>query len=247
MATPTFYTENGEAVVGEAIQLQPAQISFVSIESLIPEEHRGRRDWGGMSLSYTGRLMEVWAQITLNGADGRGSSDVAFSVLDGLGSDTLEAVWWQPTPGKTIVALGNSSNVPIHTTALFSDSDVQETDIAPFATRYVRRNNSNNSAGNQSVKLITNGPAGSLKAVGYIVSSSNGNNKRFAGSVRFYDTKGVVQPKLFANNFRVKNSEAHLMLKNTMQRQSTRSLVFARPTARAKPSFYHRLLSLRAK
>ena len=214
-AVPTFYTADGAVIVGDTIQLQPAEIRFVSIESLIPEEDRGQHVWGGMSLSYTGLLMEVWAQISLHGAGNRGSTDVTFSVLNNLGSDTQEAVWWQPTPGKTVIALGNSSNSQIRTTARFSDGDTQEMDIAPFATRYIRRNNSNNSASKQSVKLTTNGAAGSLKAVGYVTSSSNSSNSSFASSIRFYDTLGAVQPKLFANNFRVKNSESHLLLKNT--------------------------------
>lgn len=233
-ATPTFYTSDGEAIVGDTIRLQPAEIRFVTIESLIPEEHRGRHIWGGMSLSYMGGLMEVWAQITLNGAGNRGSADVTFSVLNNLGSDTQEAVWWQPTPGKTIIALGNSSNNQIHTTVQFSDGDIREVDIAPFATRYIRRNNSNNSASRQSAKLTTNGAAGSLKAVGY-VTSNNGNSNRFASSIRFYDTLGVVQPKLFANNFRVKNAESHLLLKNTTTSSITAQAKFLPTDGNGEP------------
>jgi hypothetical protein len=228
-ATPTFYTADGEAIVGETIRLQPSEIRFVSVESLIPEEHRGRHVWGGMSLSYNGMLMEMWAQISLKGTDNRGSADVTFNVLNNLGSDTQEAVWRQPTPGKTVIALGNSSDSQIHTTVQFSDGDTQKVDIAPFATRYIRRNNSNNSGSSQSVKLITNGAAGSLKAVGYVTSGSNSTNNRFASSIRFYDTQGIVQPKLFANNFRVKNSESHLLLKNTTTASITAQAHF-RPT-----------------
>jgi hypothetical protein len=228
-ATPTFYTVDGDAITGNTIRLQPAEIRFVSVESLIPEEHRGRHVWGGMSLSYTGMLMEVWAQISLNGTGNRGSADVTFSVLNNLGSDRQEAVWWQPTPGKTVIALGNSSSNPIHTTAQFSDGEIQEIDIAPLATHYIRRNNSNNSSNRQSVKLMTNGAAGSLKAGGYVASADGGNNDRFASSIRFYDTPGVVQPKLFANNFRVKNSVSHLLLKNTSTSSITTQAQF-RPT-----------------
>lgn len=234
-AVPTFYTSNGEAIVGDTIRLQPSEIRFVSIESLIPEQHRGRHTWGGMSLSYTGMLMEVWAQITLNGAGNRGSADVTFSVLNNLGFDTQEAVWWQPTPGKTVIALGNSSNSQIHTTVQFSDGDVREVDIAPFATHYIRRNNSNNSNSKQSVKLVTNGAAGSLKAVGYVTSSSNSSSKRFAGSIRFYDTQGVVQPKLLANNFRVKNAESHLLLKNTSTSSITATAKFLPTDGNGEP------------
>ena len=216
-AVPTFYTEEGEAIVGDAVHLQPSEIRFVTVESLIPAAERGHHVWGGMSFSYTGRLMEVWAQITLRGRGQHASSDVTFSVLNNYGADTQEAVWWMPKPGKAVIALGNSSNAPIHTALEFSNGDVQELDIAPFATAYVRRN-SNNANGKtteagegESVKLTTTGPAGSLKAVGYVSSISN----NFTSSIRFYETPNAVQQHLFATNFRAKNSSAHLLLKNT--------------------------------
>lgn len=228
-AVPTFYTEEGEAIVGETIHLQPAEIRFVTVESLIPAQHRKQHVWGGMSLSYTGMRMEVWAQITLRGAGQRESADVVFSVLNGTGSDKQEAVWWQPKPGKANIVLGNSSSSQIHTTLQFSDGDAQEVDIAPFATRYIRRNVSNGGGNTpeagigQSVKLTTIGPAGSLKATGYIIS----NSSKFASGIRFYDTQHTAQPNLFATNFRVKNSSSHLLLKNT-----TATILTARPRFR---------------
>src|SRR5215217_4451463 len=72
--TPTFYTETGDPIVGEPLQLQPTEIRFARIDSLIPKYNRHHR-WGGMSLSYVGGLLEVWAQITFHGAGGSGSID----------------------------------------------------------------------------------------------------------------------------------------------------------------------------
>ena len=63
--TPIFYTANGNAVVGDPIQLQPAEIRFVPVEELMPEALRGRNRWGGIALSYTGGVMEVWARLAL--------------------------------------------------------------------------------------------------------------------------------------------------------------------------------------
>lgn len=217
-ATPTFYTSEGEAIVGDVIRLQPSEIRFVSVESLIPAEHRGRHIWGGMSLSYTGSLLQVWAQITLHGLNGIGSADVTFSVLNGRGSDTQEAVWWMPNGSSTaIIALGNSSDVPIHTRLQYSDGETQEVDIAPFATRYIRRQRSN------AVKLTTAGPAGSLKVAGFVSNS----NQRFTSGIRFYETQNAVQSNLFATNFKVRNQSSHLLLKNTAT-----SSVTARPRFR---------------
>lgn len=204
--TPTFYTIEGTPIVGAAIQMQPSEMRFVAIETLIPEEHRGQHLWGGMSLSYTGKTLEMWAQITLHGLGGTGSADVTFSVLDNRGSDTQESLWWMPNGNSTaIIALGNSSNTPIRTRLQYSDNETEEVEIAPFATRYIRRQRGN------SVKLTTAGAAGSLKATGFVTNSS----QRFTSGIRFYDTQGIVQPNLFATNFKLKNHSPHLLLKNT--------------------------------
>jgi hypothetical protein len=56
---PTFYTEEGVAVSGPAIQLQPAEIRYVDIAALLPRDQRWRVRWGGMSLSYTGKLLDI--------------------------------------------------------------------------------------------------------------------------------------------------------------------------------------------
>ncbi len=50
---------------------------------------------------------------------------------------------------------------------------------------------------------------------GYVISKSGSNSHKLASSIRFYDTKSAVQPKLFSTNFHVKNETLHLMLKNT--------------------------------
>ena len=79
--TPTFYTAEGTPVVGQVIRLQPAEIRYVDVMSLIPETRRASR-WGGMSLSYPGKFMEVWAQLTLHGIGRRNSVDVLFTVIN---------------------------------------------------------------------------------------------------------------------------------------------------------------------
>ncbi len=164
--TPTFYTEDGLAIVGEAIVMQPREMRFVTIESLIPPQHRGQHEWGGMSLSYFGGKMEMWAQITIPGSGQRNSTEVLFSLLNGLGSDTLEAVWFQPRPGKRVIALGNSSDTTIQTHVEFSDGEIKNIEIAPHASKYLRRNFDTGHDGGESVKVTTIGPARSVESVG---------------------------------------------------------------------------------
>jgi len=106
--TPTFYTADGDGIIGNPIHLQPAEIRFVPVEQLMPRSIRGVHRWGGIALSYTGNVLEVWAQITFHGIGG-GSIDETFNVLEEPGSDTREAVWWMPRQSTAILALGNSS------------------------------------------------------------------------------------------------------------------------------------------
>ena len=219
--TPTFYTVDGQAIVGAMLNMQPSEMRFVTIESLIPAEHRGQHLWGGMSLSYTGRTLEMWAQVTLRGLNGIGSADVTFSILTGRGTDTQEAVWYMPNGNSTaILALGNSSNAPIQTRLQYSNGNIQDVSIAPFATRYIRRQNGN------SVKLTTTGAVGSLKATGFVTN----NSQNFTSGIRFYETQSVVQPNLFASNFKVKNHTSHLLLKNTSAASVTAQARFSPTT-----------------
>lgn len=80
--TPTFYTLEGTPIVGEAIRLQPAEMRFVDTKSLIPARERNRHRWGGMAFSYSGNLLEAWAQLTLHGIRGGSSANVFFAVTN---------------------------------------------------------------------------------------------------------------------------------------------------------------------
>lgn len=208
--TPTFYTINGDAVVGNPVTLQPAEIRFVPVEQLMPEALRGRHRWGGIALSYTGNVLEVWAQITFHGVGG-GSVDETFNILEEPGSDTREAVWLMPKKSTAVIALGNSSNVPIRTTAEFSDGESEEIEIPEGATKFIRRHARQRDT--ESVKLTTIGPEGSVRVTGFIVA----DDQSFTSSIRFHDTKKTVQPNLYATNLRLKKADSRIVLKNTSQ------------------------------
>jgi len=206
--TPIFYTINGDAVVGNLVSLQPAEIRFVPVEQLMPEALRGRHRWGGIALSYTGNVLEVWAQITFHGVGG-GSVDETFNVLEEHGSDAREAVWLMPKKSTAVIALGNSSDTAIRTTAQFSDGDSEDVDIPAGATKFIRRQARQRDT--ESVKLTTAGPAGSMRVTGFIIADDDS----FTSSIRFYDTKKAVQPNLYAVNLRLKNTASRMVLKNT--------------------------------
>jgi hypothetical protein len=223
--TPTFYTAKGDAIVGEPVQLQPAEIRFIKVEQLIPASYHGRHRWGGMTLSYMGGVLEVWAQLTFHGVGGGGSIDETFNILEEPGSDTREAVWSMPKGSHAIIALGNSSERAIHTTAQFLDDSTEEIEIAPFATKLLRRHargHEEEDTVNDSVKLTTIGPAGSLRVAGFITSDDH----NFTSSIRFSDTKKATGPNLYATNLRLKNTTQRMVLKNTSDSVVTTSARF---------------------
>ncbi len=214
---PTFYMLDGTPIVGDVIHLQPAEMRFVNTKSLIPPDERNRQRWGGISFSYTGNSMEMWAQLTLHAIHGGGSASILFIVVNQQRSNTSEAVWWTPQGGETVIALGNSSDQPVHANLIFPNSDTRGADIAPFATEIVRlrsqgADQSSSKAGKvEAVSISYTGPSGSLIPAG-ITSSSDG---KFTSMIRFYDTQNVVQPNLYANNLRLKDSEPRMVLRNT--------------------------------
>jgi hypothetical protein len=158
--------------------------------------------------------LEVWAQITFHGVGGRGSIDETFNLFEDQGSDTREAIWLMPKGSSVVLALGNSSDTLIQTTAQFSDGESEVVHIAPFATEFIRRRARERQGAytdSDSVKLTTVGPAGSLRIAGFVV----GGKPNFTSSIRFADPKKTVQPNLYATNLRLKNTDPRLLMENT--------------------------------
>ena len=223
--TPTLYTMEGRAIGGEVIHLRPAEMRFVDTKSLIPARERFLHRWGGMSLSYTGNLLEVWAQLTLKGLLGGGSANVFFAVVNLPRANTIESVWWMPPGAEALIALGNSSNQPAHATLIFRNGVSRIVDIEPFATKIVRRSEvlgllSSDADRAQAVSINYTGAAGSLIPTGFITSAQG----RFTSTIRFYNPPNVVQPNLYANNLRLKDATPHMVLRNTSSQ-----FVMARP------------------
>lgn len=78
--TPTFYKLNGTAIMGRPVRVKPSEIRYVDLKKLIPGRYRNDRDWGGMTLAYTGGTREMWAQLRLLRVNGGGSVDEFFTV-----------------------------------------------------------------------------------------------------------------------------------------------------------------------
>ncbi len=219
--TPTFYTAEGEAHLGQALTLKPHEVRHVDLIKLIPPNLRGRNKLGGVSLSYEGHPMEVAAQVTLFGKNNSGSIDVIFLGMKDYKSAVQEAVWWMPDKVEATIILGNSSDSQVSAKLTYSTGESQDVQIGPRATETVDYRGSGRGNGSaSSVKLEVSGPIGSLRAAGFVLAE----NKKMTSGIRFSDPAAVHQQHLYATNFRLKNTTPHLTLKNTSD-----AVISARP------------------
>jgi hypothetical protein len=208
--TPTFYKADGTMVIGEVVTVESAEIRYVKIRKLIPENYRGDRDWGGMTLSYYGGNREMWAQLRFLRVNGGSSVDEFFTVKTESRSDLYEAVWWTPKDSTSIVALGNLTDTATSAIVNFGDHLTQTVRLAPHATEIIRHETRGfNSA--DAVTISVTGASGSIVPTG-IIASQDGS---FNSVIRFYSPRLTRQSHLFANGFRVKNVTPHMVLRNT--------------------------------
>jgi hypothetical protein len=212
--TPTFFTQKGETFVGNVFQMLPTEVKTVDLSTLMPRAIRHRRDLGGMTLSYDGGILEMWAQLRLmNVADG-GSIDVVFSILQDRRSDVRNAVWWMPNNAEVIIAIGNFGKSTMRATARFADGDSETLEVPGFGTHLLRvksrKRHSNSSGNGEGITIEAPDSHGSLVTTG-LVYTKDGS---LATSIRFYDTQNVAQANLYATNFRLAGVQPRLLLRN---------------------------------
>jgi hypothetical protein len=213
--TPTFFTKQGESFVGESIQMLSTEVKTVDLETLMPTAVRNRHDLGGMTLTYTGSILEMWAQLRLMNVNHGNSVDVAFSILQDQRSDIRNAVWWMPEDGEAIIAIGNFGNSTLKARAKFINGDSEDVEVPPFGTHVIDRKSkdgrltSNGKAEGVTIEAI--GSNGGLIAAGAVTT----HDGSFTSSIRFYDTRNVAQPNLYATNFQLKDVKPRMLLRNT--------------------------------
>jgi hypothetical protein len=208
--TPTFYKLDGTAIVGKQVLIQSSEIRYVDLKKLIPGPYRNDRDWGGMSLAYTGVPREMWAQLRLLGVNGGSNVDEFFNVPQEVRSDLQEAVWWVPQQSTSIIALGNITDTATGAIVRFGDGQEQAVSLAPHATEIIRRAPLLQASG-ESVTINITGAAGSVIPTGLIVSADGA----FNCVIRFYETKMAKQPHLFGTGLRLAGTIPRMALKNT--------------------------------
>lgn len=207
--TPTFYKLDGTAVVCDAVRVKSGEIRYGDYKKLLPPERRGERDWGGLALTYYGDSREMWAQFRFMRVNGGGSADEFFIVDHEGRSDVQQAAWWTPPASTSVIALGNWTDAPTGAVLKFGDGSARTVSLAPHATEVVRRESA--AGGAESASITITGAPGSVIPAG-LIASKDGS---FNAAIRFYDTKGAKQPRLFANGLRLAGVAPHMILRNT--------------------------------
>ena len=208
--TPTFYKLDGTVVIADPVTIQSAEIRYVDIKQLLPEQHRQSRDWGGFSLSYFGFNREMWAQVRFLGVNGGKNVDEFFTVKQESNSDQLEATWWAPEPSQAILALGNITDNDTSAIVSFGNDQSQAVHLAPHATRVIYHDKTKGrTVGSAAIKVT--GAPGSIVPTGLITA----RNGKFNSVIRFYSPKLAKQANLYANGFRVTGNTPHMVLRNT--------------------------------
>jgi hypothetical protein len=222
--TPTFYTKKGEAFTGNIFEMGPAEVKTVDLKTLMPQNLRNRHDWGSMTLSHNGLLMEMWGQLRLLRVGGGNSTDVTFINTVDKRSDVRDAVWPMPARGSATIAIGNVAAHAVKAKLQFSNGDSQEVEIPSFGTELVRTHEGRRSRSEaEAVRITAADGSGDLIPAGAVTAND------YASSIRFYDTKNVAQQNLYATNFRLHHVSPKLVLRNT----GTQSLI---ATPRFRPA-----------
>ena len=210
--TPTFYTKKGEAFTGNVFEMGPAEVKTVDLKTLMPQNLRNRHDWGGMTLSHNGLLMEMWGQLRLLRVGGGNSTDVTFINTVDKRSDVRDAVWPMPARGAATIAIGNVGTHAVKASLQFSNGDYEEVEVPSFGTEFIRkRENKHDSAEAEAVRIRTLDGSGDLIPAGAVT----GKKPALSSSIRFYDTKNVAQQNLYATNYRLHHVSSKITLRNT--------------------------------
>jgi hypothetical protein len=208
--TPVFYKRGGEKIMGDPVTVQSAEIRYVDIKDLLPQQHRSENDWGGFSLIYYGFNREMWSQFRFIGVNGGTNVDEFFTVKSESRADDFEATWWMPENSEAVIGLGNITDVTTSVTVSFGADGVRMIEIPPHGTEVLRHKSEKGVSASSAVINVTGAP-GSIVPTGLITSKDG----TFNSVIRFYSPKVAKQANLYANGFRVTGNTPHMVLRNT--------------------------------
>lgn len=210
-ATPTFFSK-GNTVPGTALTLRPGEVRWMRVSELNASTGLPLSATDAIEIQYLGRLLEVGAQLTLQGS--RGVVDVPFSMSGDYQSSVQEAVWPAFRQGQAFVAIGNASDQLVFVTLEQPGRPARQLKLGPHMTRTVLAPTNNadvaTSTGADWMRLDVRGPIGSVRATGFIETQ-----RGITGGIRFYDPATAQQSDLSATNLKVEDNLPIMVLKNT--------------------------------
>jgi hypothetical protein len=217
--TPTLYRLTGEAIKLPAIDLQQSESRLIELgESLQKSGIQGQ--FGYMDLAYSGRLMELGAQLTLYPVAEKGGLDSPRSLTVDFKSTERAAVAWLPDESETVVALSNVSSQVI-TVRLSNGSEDSPIVLGPHET--VLRNHRFEPDAKKVVAFDANydGPVDAIRIFGYVK-----NWKIGSFPLRFSDPSASTSASLTAIGLRTA-TPTHIALQNLSDEQVEYHLHFA--------------------
>jgi len=217
--TPTLYRLSGDAVKLPAINLKQSESRLIELgDSLRKSGVEGQ--FGYMDLKYSGRLMELGAQLTLYPVTEKGGLDSPRSLAVDFISTERAAVAWLPDESETVVALSNVSSQVI-TVRLPNESDGAQVVIGPHET--ILRTHRFEREAKEVVAFDVNydGPIDAIRVFGYVKNWKSGSFP-----LRFSDPAASPSALLTAVGLRT-SAPTHIALQNISDKPIEYHLHFA--------------------
>jgi hypothetical protein len=213
--TPTLqlYTLEGQPIPTKNLILNPGEFRYMRISDLLLAPEGYGKNIGGLTVDYTGRFMEVVAQVALLATETHTSIDMPATDDMEFASQIQNAAWYAPPESVATLALGNASAADLKATLHFASGRQKEVLIAPHATKLVLQPAEfKNDV--DAVAISYTGQMAALRTEGFVIGKNG-----YTSSIRFYDPMMTQQPNLYATNVPVTNSDVHITLFNPSQSQ----------------------------
>lgn len=216
--TPTLYRLTGQSVTLPSIELQQSESRLIDFAQSL--RHSGiQGQFGYMDLNYSGRIMELGAQLTLYPLFGRGGVDSPRSLSVDFKSTERAVTAWLPEDAQSVIALTNVSAQAV--LVRLSGDEETTVAVAPHETVLRRRVFDSNKIHAMSVEVGYDGPVDAVRAFGYV---SEGFNKSFP--LRFSDPAASTSAPLTAVGLRT-SAPTHIALRNLQGTAASYHLHFA--------------------
>jgi hypothetical protein len=209
---PYWYVEDGGLVEGPSVLLPASRMGFYPIADFIPPTVDVKHITG-LELRYVAKSREVWAQAIIKPTKDAGiaqSVDSPFGMTTDFRSSVLEAVFPSDVgPGRLIVTVVNTSDREAQL-AIEGINGVKGITVAARSGRVIDRPLSQSQSLTGSVRLISDGSRGAIRANAVVVSKDSRPLL-----IRFFDPGAAVGEDLYAAGVTVAQRTLQVALSNT--------------------------------